>query len=210
MPGKKEFQSLHSVPLFKWIMSQSPVITWWIWCLAGLFALLAINTLFCSIESLIKKRKVSHWLLLIAPQIVHLGFLFILLAHLLSSLGSMQMQAYAAEGTVISIEEHSIDLKIESIKFRYDFYANLVGWSVKLKYISAGKVIFEDTIEPNNPSVFMGFNVNISPVKTHEQKVILLQVNREPGALWALVGGIMFSIGIAVLLILKIRGERQL
>jgi hypothetical protein len=53
----------------------------------------------------------------------------------------------------------------------------------------------------------MSLNVNVRDIKPYPQAV-LLQINREPGALWALSGGILFIIGTVTLVLLKIRMER--
>ena len=59
MPGRPEFELLHSVPVFEWIRKQHVGITWWLWGVIFVLSILAINTLFCSIESIIKKRSLT-------------------------------------------------------------------------------------------------------------------------------------------------------
>lgn len=208
MPGRQEFQALHSMPLFSWIQKHNLEITWWLWASVVISALLAVNTLFCSIQSIIKKRKVTQWLLLISPQIIHIGFLFILLAHVLSGISSSQRLAVAKEGSLLKISGENTVLKVNDINIHLDYYGYVSDWNVSVEYLSDGKSLQKDIIRPNDPSVLMGFNINVKDLRPFPQEMILLQLNREPGALWALIGGILFMVGIITLIILKIKIER--
>ena len=207
MPGSQEFQALHSMPLFDWIYKQPLKITWWLWGLIGVLAVMTVNTLFCSIESIIKKRKVTQWLLLISPQVIHVGFLFILLAHLLSALGSYQMTAAAQEGSVLRISSDNILLKVNNINIIPDYYGYVSDYAVDIEYLSDGEVIEKDTIRPNDPSDIIGLNIIVKDLRTSPEAV-LLQIHNEPGALWALIGGVLFMVGIVTLILLKIRMEK--
>ena len=163
---------LHSVPLLEWLEQNTAGITWWLWGLIFVLSALAINTLFCSVESIIRKRGATHWLLLISRQIIHIGFLF-------------------------------MHLKREA-----ELTSLLTDWNVDVEYILDGKSFKKDTIRPNSPSLLKGYNVNVKDLRLYPRKMILLQVNKEPGAIWALIGGILFMIGITTLLMLKIRMEK--
>ena len=207
MPGRPEFELLHSIPFFEWIQKQHVGITWWLWGVICVLSILAINTLFCSIESIIKKRNVTQWLLLISPQIIHIGFLFMLLAHLLSGAGSSQGLARAIEGSMLTFSDNTV-MKVREIRIDMDKQGHITDWRVDVEYLSGGKPFKQDTIRPNNPSLLTGFNVNVKDLSPYPQKTILIQVNKEPGALWALIGGILFMIGTITLLMLRIRMEK--
>ncbi len=207
MPGRPEFELLHSVPFFKWIQKQHVEITWWLWGVISILSILAINTLFCSIESIIKKRNATQWLLLISPQIIHIGFLFMLLAHLLSGAGSSQGLARAVEGSVLTFSDNTV-MKVREISIDMDKQGYMTDWRVDVEYLSNGMPFKQDTIRPNKPSLLTGFNINVKDLTLYPQKIIIIQVNKEPGALWALVGGILFMIGTITLLMLRIRMEK--
>ena len=209
MPGRQEFQALHSVPLFDWLTAQPLEVTWWLWGLIGVLAVIAVNTLCCSVESIIKKRKVTQWLLLISPQIIHAGFLFMLLAHLLSAWGASQSQAFAGEGTIVLLPDRTTSVKVDNISVQYDYYGYISGWKVDLEYLLHGKMSRRDSIRPNSPSVFKGFNINVKNLRPYPEEAVLLQINREPGALWALAGSILFMLGITALVVLRVRMERK-
>ena len=204
MPGRQEFQALHSIPLFDWLHEQSMGITWWLWGLIGILVLLTLNTLFCSVESIIKKRKVTQWLLLISPQVIHMGFLFMLFAHLMSALGASQSNAVAGEGSVVMLSDNETTVKVKNINIQLDYYGYVTDWEVGIEYFSEGKQFGNDIIKPNNPSVQKGFNINVKDLRASPVEAVLLQINREPGALWALVGGVLFMVGIVTLILLKI------
>lgn len=205
MPFYPEFSSI-DIPLFKWLVKQPSEATWWLWGAVGLIALLSANTLFCSIESILKKRKVTHWLLLISPQIIHIGFLFILLAHLLGAVGSYHYKVAMAEGYQIKIAEDEL-LRVKSIDIELDPQGYVNDWSLDVEYLSGGLVIEEDRIAPNSPSQHSGLNIIVNDVQPYP-KAALLQINRDPGALWALAGGMLFTAGILILIVLRIKMEK--
>lgn len=208
MPGSQAFQALQSLPLFDWIYEQPLEVTWWLWGLIGVLAVMTVNTLFCSVKSLVGKGKVTHWLLLISPQIIHIGFLFILLAHLLSGLGAYQTTAAAKEGSILRISKDNTLLKVNNIDIKLDYYGYVQDYTVDIEYLSDGAVIAKDTIRPNDPSDITGLNIIVKDLRPFPNEAVLFQIHSEPGALWALIGGIFFMVGIVTLILLKIRMER--
>ncbi|HDZ62262.1 MAG TPA: hypothetical protein ENH40_03855 [Nitrospirae bacterium] len=206
MPARPEFQEIHSAPMFDWLVKQDLSVTWWLWGILVLLAVITVNTLFCSVESIIKKRKATQWLLLISPQIIHIGFLLILLAHLLSADGASMGMRGVREGSDLNIVG-GISLHIGKILIHVDSKGYVSDWSVDIEYLSGGEVIQKDVIRPNSPSLMSGLNVNVKDLRTYPYNSVLLQVSREPGAAWALAGGILFLTGIVILVVLRIRIE---
>jgi hypothetical protein len=148
------------------------------------------------------------WLLLISPQIIHIGFLFILLAHLLSAVGGFQRLTAAREGTYLKVSEGNF-IHVKNIDIRTNSSGYTTDWAVRVEFIDGGKTIREDIIKPNKPSLHRGLNINVKDLRGFPQKkAALLQVNREPGAFWALIGGILVMAGTAILIILKIKIEK--
>lgn len=206
MPLKEEFQSIHSVPLLKWMLENPFSITWWLWGAVGILSLLTVNTLLCSIESVIKKREAKQWLLVISTQMIHIGFLFMLLAHLFSSYGSFKSTAFVYKDTVLQLP-NGLEVMFEEINVDIDPSGYIKDWSADIKYFKEGRHIMSDVILPNDPSFQDGLGIYIKTVKIAPFPVALIEVSREPGALWALIGGVLFLVGMITLLILKIKRE---
>jgi len=206
MPGEKAFQSIHSMPLLDWMRQQPVKSTWWLWASMGLLIVLAANTLLCSIDSIAKKRKVTQWMLLISPQIVHIGFLFMLIAHLSSAVGGFKTFAVVAEGTALEMPDNSV-LQIKGIAISFDSYGYLYDWAVDVEYWDNGQVLKKERLMPNKPVFHKGVGVYVKDLRAYPNKMVLLEVSREPGAIWALVGGVLFMAGTIALLVLKMKRE---
>jgi hypothetical protein len=206
MPLKDEFQALHVMPLFKWMTENSLGVGWWLWASVGVLSLLTANTLLCSIESVIKKTGAKNLVLVLSPQVIHIGFLFILLAHLLSSYGSSRETGFVANGTVVPLADGTSVL-FEEIKAEADSSGYISDWSAGISYLREGTRFRSDIIRPNSPSFQGGFGIYIKTVRFQPYPIALIEISRDPGALWALVGGILFLAGMTTLLALKIKRE---
>ncbi len=206
MPLKEEFQTLHVMPLFKWMTENSLGVVWWLWASVVALSLLTANTLLCSIESVFKKRGAKNLLLVLSPQVIHIGFLFVLLAHLLSSYGSSRETGFVANGTVVPLA-NGISVLFEEIKADADSSGDIIDWSAGISYLREGTRFKRDIIRPNSPSFQGGFGIYIKTVRFQPYPVALIEVSRDPGALWALVGGILFLAGMTTLLAVKIKRE---
>jgi hypothetical protein len=206
MPLNQAFQLLTVEPLLSW-MSESPLaITWWLWASICVLALLTVNTFFCSFASVIKRRISRQWLLVIAPQIIHAGFLFILLAHLLSSYGSFKGTAFVTRGSMLRLP-NGLAVLFDSVNAVVDSSGYVRDWSAEVRYFEGGRQITRDVIQPNSPSFEKGLGIYIKTVRFGPYPVALIEVSKEPGAPWALAGGILFLVGTVSLLILKIKRE---
>jgi hypothetical protein len=99
----------------------SPGKTWWLWAAVVVISLLTANTLLCSVESVMKKKGAKQWLLVLSPQVVHIGFLFILLAHLLSGYASFRGTAVVYENEGLSLPNGNDVLfkKLRSLTLRW-------------------------------------------------------------------------------------------
>ncbi|MBI4690507.1 MAG: cytochrome c biogenesis protein ResB [Nitrospirae bacterium] len=206
MPARPEFSSLNSMPLFDWLGENKAGITWWLYGSILLLSLLTANTLLCSIESLIRKQQSKKWLLIISPQIIHIGFLFMLLAHLLSSTGSFRGNTVAYEGSALALP-NNLAVAIKDITVELSPSGYVSDWAVNIEYLSDGKGIKEDYLKPNSPSFYKGLGIYLKDIRPYPVKTVLLEVSREPGAVWALIGGLLFMLGTVTLMILKIKKE---
>ena len=206
MPAHEEFLALHTVALFAWMQEMPVDITWWLWASLGVLSLLAANTIVCSIESVVRKRDARQWLLIISPQIMHIGFLFILLAHLLSSFGSVKGITYAYKDTTLQLSNNLV-VRFNQVHAAVDASGYVIDWSADIEYLRDGVSLATDRILPNSPSFRDGIGIYIKTVKAHPFPVAMIEVSREPGAFWALAGGALFMAGMVTLLALKISRE---
>ena len=206
MPVREEFQSLHTVPLFQWMIDNSPVVTWWLWAAIGVISLLTANTFLCSIESVMKKKSARQWMLVISPQVVHIGFLFILLAHLLSSYSSFRGTAVVYENAGLRLPNGN-DVLFKRIDADTDPMGYIKDWSADVEYFRANRSLRSDRIRPNSPSFQDGLGIYIKTIQFRPYPVAMIEVSKEPGAVWALIGGMLFMLGMITLLLLKIKKE---
>lgn len=206
MPASREFQSIHDVPLLQWMVGNALGVTWWLWASLVIVSLLTVNTIVCSIESLVRKRDVTQWLLLISPQVIHVGVLFIILAHLFSSYGGFKGTAYVYRNSVLALP-NGLEVVFDEIHTDISKSGYLIDWSADIRYVQRGAFIARDSIEPNNPSFQNGLGIYIKTVKMSPFPVARIEVSREPGALWALIGSVFFAAGMGTLLMLKIKRE---
>jgi hypothetical protein len=206
MPTKEEFNSLNSVPLFYWLKENPAHLTWWLWAAIGVLSFLTANTILCSIESVLRKRGSRQWLLILSPQVMHIGFLFMLLAHLLSSQGSFHATGFIQERTMLQLP-NGTSVAFDEIHASVDPSGNIRDWSAYIRYFKEGKEESRYMISPNNPSFKDGFGIYIKTIHMQAFPSALIEVSREPGAPWALLGGILFLAGMITLLALKIKRE---
>jgi hypothetical protein len=206
MPAHEEFLALHTVALFAWMQEMPVDITWWLWASLGVLSLLTANTIVCSIESVVRKRDARQWLLIISPQIMHIGFLFILLAHLLSSFGSVKGITYAYKDTTLQLP-NNLEVRFNQVHAAVDASGYVIDWSADIEYLRDGVSLATDRILPNSPSFRDGIGIYIKTVKAHPFPVAMIEVSREPGAFWALAGGALFMAGMVTFLALKISRE---
>lgn len=205
MPAQKAYSSMNSMPLLEWMQKAPLQASWWLWASVVVMALLALNTLCCSVDSIIRKQKGRHWLLVASPQLIHLGFLLMLLAHLLSASGGFKVRVMASQGQSFNLSEGQgmkvtkVIMKLSPGGMPIDYYADARF------YDPEGQLLKEHRIAPNKPAFFSGMGFYVKEVRG---KTALLEVTRDPGTLPALAGGALFSLGTLALVGLKIRRER--
>jgi len=56
---------------------------------------------------------------------------------------------------------------------------------------------------PNAPLFYKGMGVYLKSFDLRDRPVAFLLVNRDPGAVWALAGSVLFMIGTVIILALK-------
>ncbi len=195
---QKEGSFINEVALFYWLREVPARESWWLWISIGLLGLLALNTVLCSIESLRAKWQLGSILVRIAPQLMHLGFLLIMIAHLQSAYGGFKQVLQVQEGSSITFPDgsHVVFTGFDSTWSRMGMptaYSATLGYRAADSYKSA-------LISPNNPFFYQGHGIYIKDIAPPPQKAALVEIHKEPGAGMALVGGLIFTIANLVLL----------
>jgi hypothetical protein len=199
-----EGSSINEVALLDWL-SEVPVRqSWWLGLSIGLLALLALNTVLCSIESLRTKWQRGSFLVRIAPQLMHLGFLFIMVAHLQSAYGGFKQALQVQEGSSITFPDGS-NIVFTDFNATYSRMGMPTAYSATLSYPASG-MSRSAVISPNHPFFYQGHGIYIKDIAPPPLKAALVEVHKEPGAGMALIGGAIFTL--ANLALLARRRER--
>ena len=202
--GGGEASAMNDLPLFVWLREAPFALSWWLWLAIAFLALLFVNTVLCSIESLRAKAGRERFFVLISPQVMHLGFLLIVLAHLASAYGGRKEAFPALEGQVIEfpdggrLEIGRITATIGPMGMPADMGAEVRSWQ--------GGTEKRAIIGPNHPLFCRGFGIYLKQVEPGPVPVAYLEAHREPGASLALAGAILFTAGNLGVLVWRRRG----
>ena len=188
--GPEETARLNSMPLIEWLTDVSTSTGWWLWLTVALLAVLALNTVLCSIESLRQKAGRTGLLMRLAPQVMHAGFLLIVLAHLFSAVGGFKEALQVGEWSEIGFPDGArvrierLDAEVAAQGYVTDFAATVVT--------SDGR---RGVIRPNEPFFYKGVGLYLKQVELYPVKFGVMEIHREPGAGCALSGAVLFTIG---------------
>ena len=180
---------LNDMPLLFWLQRAPLSFSWWLWLCVAFIAILSLNALLCSIEALRKKGRS------IAPHLMHAGFLLVVVAHLLSSYGGFKQQLQMVEGGSIGFPDGE-QLLVERISGEVGRMGMMSAYRAELKL--NGKV---QGVQPNRPLFHKGYGIYLKDVELTPRPVALFEVHREPGALAALLGALLFTAGNLMLLV---------
>lgn len=196
-----ERSTINQMPLFTWLGEAPLAASWWLWGALGLLALMALNTVLCSIETLRKRHGQSGILMLAAPQLMHLGFLLIIVAHLLSAKGGAKETMQVYEGSSIAfpgggtIQIGNIEVTTGPMGMPTDLSAAVRSFSGPRQETA--------TVRPNAPVFHEGFGIYLKEATVYPFPAALIEIHREPGAGWALAGALLFTAGNVALLAVK-------
>ena len=201
--GPEESARLNSMPLFTWLTGASATAAWWLWLAIVLLGLLAVNTVLCSVESLRQKAGRPGLLLRLAPQVMHAGFLLIVLAHLVSSVGGYKESGQAGEGTVISLPGGQVTVE------RLDAEGGAGGYVTDFSATVVAGDGRRAVIRPNEPFFIGGLGLYLKHVELYPVKIGILEIHREPGAGLALAGALLFTLGNVVVVARRRKGKGE-
>jgi len=197
--------AINSVPLLVWLQEVPVGVSWWLWLTVVLLALLVLNTILCSSDTLWSRWGRAGWPALLAPQLIHAGFLLMVLAHLMSASGGYMEQVVVAEGMVARLPDGT-QFGVAGINVAVSPQGMPTGFSSELvtDLRNPGE---RSTITPNHPWFSGGYGVYIKQAEGYPYKRALLEIHREPGAGMALAGALIFTAGNVLVVWLRSRAK---
>jgi hypothetical protein len=193
------------MPLLTWLREVPLMASWWLWLTILLLAMLVLNTILCSSETLWSRWGRAGLLPLLAPQLMHAGFLLIVLAHLQSAYGGYMQQVEVVEGMVAQLPDGK-QFGIAGLAVTMSPRGMPTGFSSEL-VTDLTNPVERITISPNHPWFSGGYGVYIKQAEAYPYKRALLEIHREPGAGLALAGATVFTAGNVLLLFLRSRSK---
>lgn len=200
------FSGIDDTPLFRWLSeSGNRTLTWWIYALVAAMSLLALSTVACTIDELLSRALKLDPARRLPTQVMHLGVLLVMLGHLLTaSIGtredvSIVKGAEAASSGGVKVALVDVRAKTDQNGYDTDWEADVLMDGV------AG------TLRPARPLGAHGVGFYLKAVTTAGgTPSALIRVSRDPGAPWALVGGVLVSLGGLGFVLTRRRREPQL
>jgi len=199
------FGSMNDRLLIDWVRevaADHPWETGWFFAAVGALVLLTINTLVCSIQAVKGRWSRRDFLIRIAPQVVHAGFLFILLAHLLGALSGYRLSGTVPEGAFVGLPE-GCSLHLQTVRVDVDRSGYPRDWSAEIEVFEGDRRVAAGSLGPNAPLFFRGVGFYLKNFEFERVPMALLMINKDPGAPWALAGAVLFTIGAVMILVLK-------
>lgn len=196
--------AINSMPLYYWLTGTPLTYSWWLWLSIIVMAKLAVATVACTFEAIRLRLANVNIISLLAPQLIHAGFLLIAAAHLMSAFGSSNQQVEVVEGSFLRLPDNST-FRVAKISTVLARNGMPIGFSSEL-LTDPEHSMSRTTISPNHPWFSGKYGVYIKQAENYPYPRALLEIHQEPGAGLALAGGIIFTIG--NLLVLWFRSKR--
>ena len=188
------FSGIDDMPLFRWLAENNKIgFIWWIYLMIAMLTGLAISTIFCTAESLLKGFSRQNLILRLSPQVMHAGVLFIMLGHLVTASFGFKMDLQLKKGEQQAVSEGKAVL-IEDVSVKTDKNGYPEDWQVRMRWIEEGKQSDEYLLRPVHPLYFGQFGL-YSKSADAEDSSALIRISKDPGALWALIGGFLLCLG---------------
>lgn len=197
LPGNLAFFSgIDDTPLFRWLgEAKGFTTTWWIWLFIAVLAVLALNTMVCTVEALLFRLNRRALIVKLSPQVMHVGVLFIMLGHLLTASLGVKLDIDLAQGETKRVEGNA-SVTLENVSVTEDENGYVIDWEAKLRWLKDGKGTGIMSLRPSRPLYVGGYGLySKSVLVDKEGSSALIRVSRDPGALWALLGGLMLCVG---------------
>lgn len=208
MPVHREtFAAMNDALLLDWfrrVAVETPYQTWWFFGALAALTLLTINTVVCSVQAVRGRWTRTDFLLRISPQIVHAGFLFILLAHLISAVWGYRLSGAMPEGAYTGLPENRA-LYLREVRMTVGETGHPSDWAADVYLFENSERVRAGTLGPNRPLFYKGTGIYLKSIAFETGPAAFLMVNKDPGAVWALAGAILFIAGSIPILVIKLK-----
>lgn len=189
------FSGIDDTPLFEWLDEAGGIkITWWIYSLVAAMALLALSTVACTLEALMSRGLRLNPALRLPTQVMHLGVLLVMAGHLLTAWTGAREDIAINKDTAATIKG-GMTLSLKDVRAKTDESGYDTDWEADLEIIGAGSETATGTLRPARPIRVAGVGFYLKSIDTGDAPSALIRVSRDPGAPWALAGGILVSLG---------------
>ncbi len=203
--GGEDAASLNEMPLFAWLGAAPLAASWWLWGTLVLLSLMVANTLLCSVETVRARHGKRGLPALLAPQFMHVGFLLIVLAHLLSAKGGAKEAMQLYEGSDLRFPGGG-SVVVEAIEVQTGPRGMPLDYRARMRVVENGRTT-PVTVRPNEPLFHGGLGIYLKHAEPFPVPTAFVEIHREPGAGWALAGALLFTVGNGMLL--AVRRERR-
>lgn len=215
------FASLDRLMLFEWLRTyglESITVTWWFFVLLFLLFILTLNTVVCTVDSvvtLIKRREkfsgTLTFLLKFAPHVMHVAFVLLLSGHLTCyAAGFNLFNNILRQGIVMSVPHSYLQLSLEKLKV--EFYKNedapLPDFAGKARDVVADVLIIDPAndnfqhgvkkkISINRPAFYQGISFHLKDFYPQNESnkgvpYVNLIIRKDPGIRILAGGTILF------------------
>lgn len=185
------FSGIDDAPLFEWLSASGGA--WWIYAMISALAVLAVSIIFCTADALISRMSLGGLALKLSPQAMHMGVLFIMLGHLLTASYGLRSDVLLKEGATHSLSSGR-SVRLDRVTAVEDENGYFTDWEAKVTLAGVtgetGKLL-----KPARPAYFAGTGLFLKSVTVVEERTALIRISRDPGAPWALAGGILLVLG---------------
>ncbi len=137
-------------------------LTWWLFLLLALMTLLTLNTVACLIDSLaaivVRRRKGHAIARRLLSQAVHIGFVIVLVGHLMSSATGFRTADYQlAEGATVAMPgDQGLSLRLNRLDVAYSENGSMEQMDAVLSLLAGDQVVKEQITRLNEPLLYRG------------------------------------------------------
>jgi cytochrome c biogenesis factor len=190
------FSGIDDTPLFAWLAEAGSFgTTWWIYMLIAGLALFAVNTSFCTGEVVLFKLGRRNLIAKLSPQVMHVGVLFVMLGHLLTASLGIKLDIDLKKGETKTVTDTTA-ISLVDVRETVDENGYAIDWDARIKWTADGKSSDVLGLRPAHPLYLGAYGIYSKSVAVDKKETsALIRVSRDPGAVPALFGGILMTIG---------------